>query len=250
MAEADVTSRKVTRISKAGKDTENNIKKRLPQIAAVVALATIVAAILWLTLGRSGDGKVKLTTDASTVIEAEELFNRGNFKEAIPKLEVYVEEHPKDAEARSLFGQALWLKGNSEEAIDQFKAVLKETPDDVDTLYRLGVLYGQVGSDKESVDSLRTAVDIDPGQASSWAELAKAYTRVNKYDEAIDSWRRAFDLAAATNTSYKASIMAEIGNTFLIKKDEASAKNAYQEGLSIEPKNEFLKGQLSGLNGS
>ena len=127
MAEIDMTSKKVTHISEAGKDTKDNIKKRLPQIAAVVALVAIIAAMLWLTLGRSGDSKVKLTTDASTVIEAEELFNRGNFKEAIPKLEVYVKEHPKDAEARSLYGQALWLKGDSDEAIKQFNAVLEET---------------------------------------------------------------------------------------------------------------------------
>jgi len=250
MSEIDISSESLADISEAKEDVSSSIKKRLPQIIGIVILVVIIATILLLTIGRNGDSTSELTTDASTLIEAEELFNRGNFKEAIPKLEVYVEEYPKDAEARSLYSQALWLKGDSKEAINQFKLVLKDVPDNVDTLYRLGILYAQVGKDNESLESLKKAVVINPDQASSQAELAKAYTRVNKYDEAIVSWRKAFNLSSPTNISYKASIMAEIGNTYLLKKDDENAKKAYQEGLSIEPENQFLKSQLSNLNGS
>lgn len=244
MTDIDIMSKQSVSVAEATKTKDKERKKiqTLLYVAILVGVVLMILFSLWVSFG--GDKGQDKTTTVATKREATTLFNEGNYKEAIPKLKVYVEEHPDDAEARAVLGQSYWLDGETDAALKQFQALLQVKPDDADTLYRLGILHGTLNNIDQSVKSLEKAVKIKPDQASYWAELAKAYTRVGKYDEAVDGWKKAFDLTLATNTSYRAGIMAEIGNVYLIKKENDKAVAAFNEGLAIDPDNALLKSQL------
>ncbi len=220
-------------------------KKTKQFIYLIIIIILVVAFILFWFLRSGQSTKTKSTVTVETKNKAVALFNKGDFKKAIPKLKVYVNEHPGDIKARSILAQSYWLDGNNKVALNQYLMIIKIKPDDADTYYRLGILYGSLKENKRSISSLKEAVRINPKLAVFQAELAKAYARSGKYDQAINGWRRALDLTPESNSSYRAGIYAEIGNLYLLKNDSGNAGSAYEEGLKIDGNNEYLKSQLN-----
>lgn len=209
----------------------------------VVILILIVITIIIAVLGRTNEKKRPAATTA-TKDEAVASFNKGDFKKAIPKLKVYVSDHPGDFEARSVLAQSYWLDGRLKIAIGQYLKLNKARPKDADVLYRMGILYGQLKAEKKAVESLEKATKLRADQPVFLSELAKAYTRMSRYDRAVASWRRVLALTPENNVTLRANIFAEIGNVYVLKKDKVKAREAYNQGLAIEPQNEYLKKQL------
>jgi len=232
----------VAEAKKANRAENRKSTKRL--LYPIILIAAGIALILIWQFKGGQSTKTKSSVTSATKKQAIALFNEGNFKKAIPKLQVYVAGHPNDVKSHSVLAQSYWLAGNTNAALSQYLEIVKIQPNDADTRYRLGILYGLLKENKKSINNLKAAARINPKLAVFRAELAKAYARSGKYGQAIKSWRRALDLTPAGNSLYRAGIYTEIGNIYLLKKDKANAKSAYEEGLKIDAGNKYLQSQL------
>lgn len=252
MPELDISNEKaVHNLAVTNRVERSNERKkggRLIYLAIAGAAIIVVLIVIWAAKGRPSI-VLKPATNADTKKQAVSLFNKGNFQKAIPKLKVYVDEHPSDAGARTVLAQSYWLNGKNKQALDQYLEIIKIKPDDADTLYRLGILYGLLKQNDKSIGSLEKAVKVNPRLAVFQAELAKAYARTGKYDQAVNHWQKALELTPESNATYRAGVLAEIGNDYVLKGDNAKAREAYTQGLTIEPGNAYLKSQLQKLGG-
>ena len=250
MTEANAASKKVLTLAKEKRSERvSERKKRKSTIYFIIAGILVLALIIFLLTRGQSKSLIKPAATVKTKNQAVELFNKGDFKKAIPQLKVYVDEHPDDTGARTVLAQSYWLNGKNKEALAQYLEIIKIKPNDADTLYRLGILYGLLQQNNKAIGSLEKATKINPRLAVFQAELAKAYARGGKYDLAIGRWNKAMALTPASNKSYRANVFAEIGNLYVVRKDKAKAKEAYQQGLAIEPENTYLKSQLGKLGG-
>lgn len=175
--------------------------------------------------------------------EAIKLYNQGKFKNALPLLEKYLKNHPKDVEARTLLASSYWLKGQVEMAAKEYLKALNFKPNDSDLLYRLGILFRQLNQDDRAVDYLEKAVSARPEIPLYHAELAKTYTKKSLYDQSLAHWEKVLELTPE-GEKYRAIIFAEIGNVYVLKGDVNKARESYQKGLAVEPENSYLKAQL------
>lgn len=220
-------------------------RKQSKRFVYLLVISVVAVALILIWQFRSGPSvKTKSTATVATKKQAIALFNKGDFKKAIPKLKVYVDGHPGDTDARSVLAQSYWLDGKNKSALGQYLVIIKIKPNDAATHYRLGILYGLLKEDKKAISSLKEAARINPQLAVFQAELAKAYARGGNYDKAIGSWRQAFTLTPVGNAAYRAGIYAEIGNIYVLKHDVAKARNYYGEGLKLDGDNKYLKSQL------
>ncbi len=218
------------------------ISARWIWIAAAVGVGVIVIAVFFLRSGsfqvaeKKDDGKLK--------IEAEKLYNKGEFKKALPKLKEYVQANPKDTKTRSMLAGSYMLSGELEKAAEQYEQILETEPDDADTRYRLGIMLRQLGRVGQAAKELKEAVKLKPSSPLFLSELAKTYVKQKRFKAAITSWEKALG-GYAGNDRAKAITYSEIGDTYMLMSDRESASAAYRSGLELEPDNSYLKSQLT-----
>lgn len=121
---------------------------------------------------------------SATRKEALVLFNRGEFPEAIKKLESLIERDPRDFEAKSVLALAYMLTGRYAEAEKLFKEVIDNDETNVSALYRLGVVSRYMGKIDQSVINLEKAVALMGDNVMFREEFVKSLNAAGKYDDA------------------------------------------------------------------
>jgi tetratricopeptide (TPR) repeat protein len=95
-------------------------------------------------------------------------------------------------------GQLAEAQGQTDNAINQYTITLKADPKNQGALYRLGVLY----------------------------------TQLKRFNDAIDCWQRYIKVTDNAAEAYN-----NLAYTYELSGDQASAADAYQKGIAIDPKN-------------
>lgn len=209
----------------------------------------LLAVVLFVALGAVLLARTRATgppvprTTRATKQEAIALYNKGDFKKALPKLEAYVEGHPADAQSRGMLASSYWLSGKSEQALAEYLVILKDKPEDAETLYKVGILYQQIQKPALSTSYLRKAVAANPKAPLFHVELAKALTREKKYARAVAEWKEAIALSPA-NQKYQSLIYAQLGDTYSLSKDKAKAVEAYRKAVELDDGNGYAQQQL------
>lgn len=183
------------------------------------------------------------SVDLRVKSEAEELYNKGKYKKALPKFVKIVESDPDDNHVRGLLAGSYMLSGKLEKAIEQYKSILETEPGDAETRYKLGILLRQVGRDDQAIAELKKAAKQKPSQ-QFLSELAKTYAQKDQLEKAVSSWRKALKLAAG-NTRAKVSIYTDMGDAYIRTENRGKAEAAYRSGLRLDPENGYLKTKLS-----
>ncbi|MHB0977670.1 MAG: tetratricopeptide repeat protein [Candidatus Aquicultorales bacterium] len=207
-------------------------------ILAVALTAGVTTYFVW-PRGEAKPGGV----DVKKTVTKEELvagYQSGKLKDVLPKFAAYLSDNPGDEETRSLYASALVLSGDLEEAVKEYKAIVAKSPGDADALYQGGVALAQLGRTKDAIDFLNKAIAAKSGVMIYHAELARLLGKDGHHDAALSAWQQALSLTPEDDR-YRATIFAEMAALYIAKGQPGGASEIIQNGLSIDPENEYLK---------
>ena len=128
--------------------------------------------ILTAALGLVGHAK------AGELDEIYRLTDEKKLDQAMKKLDTFLKEHPKDAEARFLQGLIFTGKSQSDEAIRVFRELGTDFPDLPEPFNNLAVLYAERGDYENARQALLNAVRILPDYATAHENLGDVYAKL------------------------------------------------------------------------
>ena len=226
-----------------------NASERRPALWLLISAVVLFVVLGAVLLARmKGAGPTVPAATKATKQEATSLYNKGDFKKALPKFSAYVQGHPTDSGSRSMLASSYWLSGKPNQALSEFLLLLKDKPKDAETLYKVGILYQQMQKPALSTSYLRKAVAANSKTPLFRVELAKALTREKQYAAAVTQWKQAIALSPA-NQKYQSLIYAQLGDTYSLSKDKPKAKDSYGKALELDADNGYAQEQLKKLGG-
>jgi tetratricopeptide (TPR) repeat protein len=154
-----------------------------------------------------------------------QLFKTNRYKEAVTHLEVAVAASPSMKQARYQLGAAYIGLKDYDQAIRQYSEILKQDPQEVDALYSVGKIYNE--RMERSVEELLSS---DRGVYYGLL-LIQAL-------EGGDQWRSLVDteIPKIIQANPSAPLLRyELGRVYLERGELASAKQLFQEELTIDP---------------
>jgi len=107
-----------------------------------------------------------------------QLISDGQFEQALPRLDAFLQDSPGHAEARFLKGLALAEEGRAEEAKEVFLGLTADYPDLPEPYNNLAVLYAAKGDYAMARESLVLAISNRPGYAAAHENLGDIYARM------------------------------------------------------------------------
>ena len=145
-------------------------------------LKKIVSAVaLFLLLSFSLNGM------ADEIQDANKLFKQGRLDQALSKVDAYLANKPKDAQARFLQGLIINEQGKPMEAISIFTALTNDYPELPEPYNNLAVLYAGQGQYEKAKVALEMAIRTHPSYATAHENLGDIYAKMasQAYDRAL-----------------------------------------------------------------
>jgi tetratricopeptide (TPR) repeat protein len=181
--------------------------------------------------------------------------DQGQTAAAIDKLNAYINNNPKNAQALFMKGVMLAEQGRRDEAIKVFTDVTEKFPNLPEPYNNLAVLYADQGQFDKARKSLETAIKTHPSYATAHENLGDIYARMasEAYDKALQldtSNTRAQgklslikDLFGTGNkTTIAAKEPAKAGTADAKKSDSVSKKSASELANSAPTNSTPAKG--------
>jgi len=128
----------------------------------VTRLAAVFTGALLLCAG--------LVAHADEIEDANKLFKQGQRSQALGKVNAYLADKPKDAQARFLKGLILTEQGKTADAIKIFSALTDDYPDLPEPYNNLAVLYAGQGQYDKAKILLERAISTHPSYATAHEE--------------------------------------------------------------------------------
>ena len=150
-----------------------NIVKHFFRLAALFASALLLCS-----------GPV---AHADEMGDANRLFKQGQRSQALDKVNNYLANKPKDAQARFLKGLILTEQGKTADAIKIFSALTDDYPDLPEPYNNLAVLYAGQGKYDKAKQLLEKAIRTHPSYATAHENLGDIYAKMasQAYDRAL-----------------------------------------------------------------
>jgi tetratricopeptide (TPR) repeat protein len=124
---------------------------------------------------------------ADDVEEASRLFKQGQHNQALDKVNAYLANKPKDAQARFLKGLILTEQGKTADATKIFSALTDDYPELPEPYNNLAVLYASQGQYDKAKLLLEKAISTHPSYATAHENLGDIYAKMasQAYDRAL-----------------------------------------------------------------
>ncbi len=128
-----------------------------------------------------------LTTHAGDIEEANQLFKKAQFGQALDKVNQALAAKPKDAQARFLKGLILTQQNKSTEAVGIFSALTNDYPELPEPYNNLAVLYANQGQYDKARQALEMAIRTHPSYSTAHENLGDIYAKMasQAYDRAL-----------------------------------------------------------------
>jgi len=128
-----------------------------------------------------------LNVCADDIQDANKLFKQGQQVQALDKVNSYLVEKPKDAQARFLKGLILTEQGKTNDAIKVFSALTEDYPELPEPYNNLAVLYASLGQYDKAKLALEMALRTHPSCATAHENLGDIYAKMasQAYDRAL-----------------------------------------------------------------
>jgi len=174
---------------------------------------------------------------------AKEVFDRGNYAEAVGSFSRAAEENPRYADVRNFLGLALHLSGHSLEAIQQFREALALNPRYTEAHLNLALVLNDLGRLDEARASFWRAAQAEGAEdgglgrsararlANMHAELGALYGRHGRHAEAGDQYRRALELASDYH-----DIRVKLARSYLELGRDTLAASEFSKVLARKPR--------------
>jgi tetratricopeptide (TPR) repeat protein len=124
---------------------------------------------------------------ADELKDISQMADQGQTAAAIDKLNAYINNNPKNAQALFMKGVMLAEQGRRDEAIKVFTDVTGKFPNLPEPYNNLAVLYADQGQFDKARKSLETAIKTHPSYATAHENLGDIYARMasEAYDKAL-----------------------------------------------------------------
>lgn len=128
-----------------------------------------------------------LAVQAGDIEDANKLFKQGQRSQALDKVNDYLANKPKDAQARFLKGLILTEQGKTTDAVKIFSALTDDYPDLPEPYNNLAVLYAGQGQYDKAKLLLERAISTHPSYATAHENLGDIYAKMasQAYDRAL-----------------------------------------------------------------
>jgi len=144
--------------------------------ASIAKLAVILSLCLCASYAQADELK-----------DISQMADQGQTAAAIDKLNAYINNNPKNAQALFMKGVMLAEQGRRDEAIKVFTDVTEKFPNLPEPYNNLAVLYADQGQFDKAKKSLETAIKTHPSYATAHENLGDIYARMasEAYDKAL-----------------------------------------------------------------
>jgi tetratricopeptide (TPR) repeat protein len=124
---------------------------------------------------------------ADDIQDASKLFKQGQHGPALDKVNAYLANKPKDAQARFLKGLIFTEQGKISEAIKTFSSLTEDYPELPEPYNNLAVLYAGQGQFDKAKMALEMAIRTHPSYATAHENLGDIYAKMasQAYDRAL-----------------------------------------------------------------
>lgn len=193
-----------------------------------------------LCLAASATFSVKAQTDEElkeALVKGLTLFERQQYVEALPHLEVLVKAMPDEAKLHFIYGFSLVAKSKQTSDIEESKQLAAKALEEFKTAKKLGMTEA---SNENMINLLSGNMAAGSGsklskneEANKLMNQAESHFTRSEYDKAIEFYQKAL---AIDPTIYEAALYS--GDSYVQKKDWANAEKAYQKAISIDPNRE------------
>jgi len=156
--------------------------------------------------------------------------NEEMVQRAIEQFQKITEKEPTDLDSWLMLGRLERVNRNSVEAEKDFKKVLDQDAGNEEALAGLAMVYSDVGDTKNAIEMLRMVASKHPSPRTL-AELATFYSKGHDYASAVEAWQQALQMDPE-NTNIKHALAED-----LLKADRtAEALKVYQELAAADPR--------------
>ncbi len=130
---------------------------------------------------------VTLSAQADDVQDANKLFKQGRHAQAMEKVDAFLANNPKDAQARFLKGLILTEQGNTADAIKTFTGITEDYPELPEPYNNLAVLYANQGQYEKAKSALEMAIRTNPNYPTAHENLGDIYAKMasQAYEQAL-----------------------------------------------------------------
>lgn len=124
---------------------------------------------------------------ADDIEDANRLFKQGQHSQALDKVNGYLANKPKDAQARFLKGLIFTEQSKTTDAIKMFSALTEDYPELPEPHNNLAVLYASQGQYDKAKLALEMAIRTHPSYATAHENLGDIYAKMasQAYDRAL-----------------------------------------------------------------
>ena len=124
---------------------------------------------------------------ADELTDVNKLVRIGQFGEAMSKADVFLLQHPRDAQMRFLKGLIFTEQNKSAEAITMFTKLTEDFPNLPEPYNNLAVLFASIGQYEKARAALEMAIRTNPTYATAQENLGDVYAKLasQAYDKAL-----------------------------------------------------------------
>ena len=128
-----------------------------------------------------------LSSTADEIQDANKLFKHGQYAQALAKVDAFLVQQPKDAQARFLKALILTEQGQTDESVRLFTALTEDYPDMPEPYNNLAVLYAGQGQYDKAKVTLEKALRTHPSYSTAHENLGDIYAKMasQAYDRAL-----------------------------------------------------------------
>ena len=160
-----------------------------------------------------------LTAGADEIQDINKLFKQNQHAQALKRVDIYLTNKPKDAQARFLKGLILTTQRKTNDAIGIFLSLTEDYPELPEPYNNLAVLYAGLGQYDKAKVALETAIRNHPNYATAQENLGDIYAKM-----ASQAYERALQLDRKNATTQ--TKLALINDLFPKNKPSTTIVNA------------------------
>jgi Flp pilus assembly protein TadD len=165
--------------------------------------------------------------------EAWRLAANGDRDGAMRLLAKLVQDGPKNADVRLLYGSLLSEAGNGSEAVSQLQEAVRLRPRSAEAQNALGEAYSRFGNEKAARDCFRNAVALKPDFATAHLNLGQALLAANESKAAEAHLDRAIALFGRDPDAADAYYLRAKIDT--AQSDDAGAAKLLEKAVALRP---------------
>ena len=171
------------------------------------------------------------------VDDAQALISKGQFEQALARLDSHLRSAPQDAEARFTRGLVLVRLNRNDDAAKAFTDLTRDYPQLPEPYNNLAVIHAQQGDYDKARDALEAALATHPSYPVAHENLGDIYAALAAaaYGRALSLDQQNASVKAKLNLINQLDSLADSGATVAARSVTAEAPAAPAAGINVNP---------------